>query len=133
MENQMKTFESLNFKQRRNPYNGQFEEGMRAVEKVATNISVSVLLGGKGMYSNGIDTYELAIIYYNKIVYVWSDDVYAYIGKEKVTEIMLHLQNLTDDEIELFEENYLNEVRKLEEQQRWAEEYYSYLQSIGVV
>ena len=129
----MKDFSNLVFKQRRNKYNGKFESGKVAVEKVATNISVSVLLGGKNIYSNGVDLYELAILYNNRIVYVWSDDVYAFIDKDKINEIMFHLQNLTEDEISLFEENYMHILRVEEEWKRYAEEYCAKLSDVNVV
>lgn len=129
----MKNFSNLVFKQRRNKYNGKFESGKVAFEKLTTNISVSVLLGGKNIYSNGVDLYELAILYNYRIVYVWSNDVYAFIDKDKINEIMFHLQNLTEDEISLFEENYMHILRVEEEWQRYAEEYCAELSDVNVV
>lgn len=56
---------------------------------------VSILFG-KPFYSNGLDSYELAVIHNGSLTYNTNitDDVLGYISKEKVTEAMLKVQML---------------------------------------
>ena len=56
---------------------------------------ISVMLG-KQVYSNGKDTYEVAVLYEKHLCYTSSitDDVLEYQTKEEVTEIMKRIQDL---------------------------------------
>lgn len=115
----MKTFESLNFVQKRNHYNGQFESGKRAYLELNEKFAVSVLLGGDGCYSNGVDSYEMAILYNDEILFdIGQNDVYAYISKDKVNDVLIHLQSLTETEIALFKKQY---EEKLQERREYEE------------
>ena len=94
----MKTFENLQFNQKRD-YNGQFTSGKRAYLRIDRHFAVSVLLGGEDCYTNGIDTYEMAILYNDEVLNdIGQNDVYAYISKEKVNDVLIHLQSLTETE-----------------------------------
>lgn len=57
--------------------------------------SVSILFG-QAFYSNGLDSYELAVVRNGRCVYdtCITDDVLGYISKEEVTEAMLKVQML---------------------------------------
>ena len=83
----MKNFNDLIF----NPHSiaeyPDFSEAKQAVEKFNNGYSVSVL-SGKPFYSNGIDTYELAVIYSGNIVKVIGN-----LSAKKITEIMERIQN----------------------------------------
>lgn len=76
----MKTFEDLVFVQE--------IVCKHAVLYFENEYGISVLFGDK-VYSNGIDTYEVAMLYKGNILH----DVFAYITKEKINEIMIELQN----------------------------------------
>lgn len=56
---------------------------------------VSVLLG-RCFYSNGVNTYELGILYDEDLTYNTdiADDVLGYITEEEVTEIMIKVQDI---------------------------------------
>lgn len=81
----MKTFNDLDFK-----------EGNRARMKFENGYSASVVFGDL-FYSNGIDTYELAIlndkgeIDYNTGL---TEDVFGHQTEKQITEIMKQIQEL---------------------------------------
>lgn len=79
----MKTFSDLEFK----PWHGG---GKHAILNFDNDYGVSVLFG-ENYYSNGIDTYELAVLKYGLICY--DTDILRYITKEEVTDVMLKLQS----------------------------------------
>lgn len=91
----MKTFEDLEFKT-----HGCAKEATQAVMFFENGYGVSLLFGFP-FYSNGIDTYELAVIHrsgegsydlrYDTGI---TDDVLGYITKEEVTEAMKKVQEL---------------------------------------
>jgi hypothetical protein len=129
----MKTFENLKFNQKRN-YNGQFTSGKRAYLRIDRHFAVSVLFGGEDCYTNGIDTYEMAILYNDEVLFDnGQQDVYAYISKEKVNEVLIHLQSLTETEIALFRQQYREKKKFRREYQKIMNERYDFLQSIGIV
>jgi len=114
----MKTFENLKFFQRRNA-NGRFENGKVADLYLGDGFTISVLLGGEGTYSNGVDTYEAAIIYKGVILYgIGKEDVYSYITAYEITKIMVHLQTLTETEKALYKQQFRNRLKEREEQAR---------------
>lgn len=90
----MKTFKDLEFKGHlmSQYYGGGLKQ---AVMHFANNYGVSVLLGNE-FYSNGVDTYEVAILYKNEITYNTeiTNDVLGYVTKEEVSEIMKKIQLL---------------------------------------
>lgn len=59
---------------------------------------VSVVFGEQ-WYSNGIDTYELAVLHNGSLIYDThiTGDVMGYISKEKVTEVMKQVQELPNE------------------------------------
>lgn len=130
----MKTFENLQFNQRRNRYNGQFTSGKRAYLRLDRHFAVSVLLGGEDCYTNGVDTYEMAILYNDEVLNdIGQNDVYAYISKEKVNDVLIHLQSLTETEIALFRLQYREKKKFEREYQKIMNDRYEFLQSIGIV
>lgn len=129
----MKTFENLQFNQKRD-YNGQFTSGKRAYLRIDKHFAVSVLLGGEDCYTNGIDTYEMAILYNDEVLNdIGQNDVYAYISKEKVNDVLIHLQSLTETEIALFRLQYREKKKFRREYQKIMNDRYEFLQSIGIV
>ncbi len=80
----MKTFEDLVFKQE--------IVCKHAVLYFENGYGISVLFGDK-VYSNGIDTYEVAMLYKNDFFYIEGDSIIPYATKEKINEIMIELQN----------------------------------------
>lgn len=76
----MKTFEDLVFKQE--------IVCKHAVLYFENGYGISVLFGDK-VYSNGIDTYEVAMLYKGNLLH----EVFACVTKEKINEIMIELQN----------------------------------------
>lgn len=129
----MKTFENLQFNQKRD-YNGQFTSGKRAYLRIDRHFAVSVLLGGEDCYTNGIDTYEMAILYNDEVLNdIGQNDVYAYISKEKVNDVLIHLQSLTETEIALFRLQYREKKKFRREYQKIMNDRYEFLQSIGIV
>lgn len=83
----MKTFNDLKFE----PWHAG---GKYAILNFDNGYGVSVLFG-ENYYSNGIDTYELAVLRYGLICYDTeiTDNVLGYITKEEVTNVMLKLQS----------------------------------------
>jgi hypothetical protein len=85
----MKTFKDLEFKKQ-----GVFNS-LQAVLNFDNGYGVSVLFGDR-FYSNGIDNYELAILYNGDITYSTgiTDDVIGYINEDEVNNVMLKVQKL---------------------------------------
>jgi hypothetical protein len=86
----MKTFKDLEFTP--HPY----VTGKRAVLKFPNGYSASVLFGDM-FYSNGVDTYELAVIDQDGAVCYTTDltdDVLGYQTEDQITEAMEFIQNL---------------------------------------
>ena len=76
----MKTFEDLVFVQE--------IVCKHAVLYFENGYGISVLFGDK-VHSNGIDTYEVAMLYKGNLLH----GVFSYVTKEKINEIMIELQN----------------------------------------
>ena len=93
----MKTFEDLNFKEHPISKSGidRFENAKQAIEYFDNGYGVSVLFGSC-FYSNGLDTYEVAIIHEGNISYNTgiTDDVIGYIKSDEVSDIMRKVQLL---------------------------------------
>jgi len=85
----MKTFEDLRFTMHR------CGVGVHARLNFENGYGVSVVLGNR-FFSNGFDTYELAVLKNNELCYDThlTNDVIRYITEEKITEIMLEVQKL---------------------------------------
>ena len=83
-----KTFADLYFVQRRN-------FGKQARMNFNNGYGISVLLG-EMFYSNGKNTYEVAVLYDNKLTYNTpiTNDVLGWQTAEQVTEIMSRIQDL---------------------------------------
>lgn len=105
MDTSIKTFEDLEFQ----PWGSRHEvtpqtfsgflEAEQAIMEFPNGYGVSVLFGDV-FYSNGIDTYELAVLHNGHLDYTTevTDDVLAYITKEEVTAAMITLQMLPKKE-----------------------------------
>lgn len=92
----MKTFEDLVFEPHAiSVRSNRFKKHKQAIIDFDNGYSVSVIFGTT-FYSNGIDTYELAVFLEGEICYPSEigDDVLAYITKEEVTEAMIKVQQL---------------------------------------
>lgn len=92
----MKTFDDLSFETRPDT-NG---EAKQAIMFFPNGYGVSVLFG-RSYYSNGLDTYELAVIYRFYAMYliayntgITTDGVLANLTKDEVTEAMIKVQKL---------------------------------------
>ena len=83
----MKTFEDLKFK--------PCYTGFQAIMEFNNGYGVSVLFGNMA-YSNGIDTYELAVLENGYLCYDTpiTDDVLGYITEEEVSKVMEKVQKL---------------------------------------
>lgn len=95
----MKTFHDLQFKP--HPISSGYHRGARqAVEQFDNGYGVSVVFGSC-FYSNGIDTYEVAILHNGDLTYNTdiTDDVIGYISESEVTEIMRQVQLLPNANI----------------------------------
>lgn len=90
-ETNIKTFNDLKF----DIHSGGLMLGRQARMKFPNGYGVSVIIG-RMFYSNGIDTYELAIFKGENICYDTpiTNDVLGYLSKEEVTEIMKKVQEL---------------------------------------
>ena len=84
----MKTFKDLEFK----PHS---ISGIQARINFDNKYGVSVVCGSM-FYSNGIDTYELGILYEGSLTYntYITDDVLGGLSSNEVTDIMVKVQNL---------------------------------------
>jgi hypothetical protein len=85
----MKTFKDLEFT------NHPYVAGKIAVLKFPNGYSASVLFG-EMFYSNGTDTYELAVLGQNGTVCSTdlTDDILTYQTEEQITEAMKFIQNI---------------------------------------
>lgn len=86
----MKTFNDLEFNEVKN------ENRFQAKLTFENGYGISVLLGGYGIYSNGVDTYEVAVLHNNELCYDThiTDDVLGHQTKEEVNEIIRQIQLL---------------------------------------
>ena len=120
----MKTFNDLIFGQHINP---NITDTKQARMQFDNGYGISVLLGGVGIYSNGIDTYEVAILYNDELCYDSGlcDDIFAHRTQEEITEIMAKIQSLpnkntekvvtlTLEDITLLQNSVSNKVEELE-------------------
>lgn len=93
----MRTFKDLKFEQHSIAKSGlkQYASCKQAIEKFNNGYEVSVLFGN-AFYSNGIDTYELAILKDGNLCYSTdiTNDVVGYIKEEEVSDIMIKVQSL---------------------------------------
>lgn len=107
----MKTFKDLTFGQHINP---NITDIKQARMEFSNGYGISVLLGGYGIYSNGVDTYEVAILHNGELCYDTGlcDDVLGHQTESEITELMVKIQqlpsksaervvNLTNEEIVL--------------------------------
>lgn len=107
----MKTFQDLTFGQHINP---NITDIIQARMEFSNGYGISVLLGGYGIYSNGVDTYEVAILHNGELCYDSGlcDDVLGHQTESEITELMEKIQqlpsksaervvNLTNEEIAL--------------------------------
>ena len=93
----MKTFDDLVFEYHPITECGidKYKNCKQAVINFDNGYGVSVIFG-TAFYSNGIDTYELAVLLEGSICYPHEigNDVLAYISKDEVTEAMRKIQFL---------------------------------------
>ena len=89
----MKTFNDLVFGQHINP---SIDDATQARMQFDNGYGISVLLGGEGIYSNGFDTYEVAILYNDELCYDSGlcDDVLGHQTESEITELMEKIQQL---------------------------------------
>lgn len=89
----MKTFNDLVFGEHINP---NITDIKQARMQFNNGYGVSVLLGGYGIHSNGIDTYEVAILYNDELCYDTGlcDDVLGHQTESEITELMEKIQLL---------------------------------------
>lgn len=120
----MKTFNDLIFGQH---INNNIKETKQARMQFDNGYGISVLLGGYGIYSNGIDTYEVAILYNDELCYDSGlcDNILTYQTQEQITELMEKIQllpnkntervvTLTEGDIVLLQKFVSTEVEELE-------------------
>jgi len=95
----MKTFRSLIFKPH---FNTLDKNAKKAFCEFDNGYSVSVVFGDM-FYSNGVDTYELAIFKGDEICYNTdiTNDVMGYLTHFEVTEVMKRVQELPPYEEDL--------------------------------
>ena len=93
----MKTFKDLKFEPHSIAKSNieRLKDAKHAVETFDNNYGVSVLFGSC-FYSNGIDTYEVAILFDGDIAYNTgiTSDVCGHLSEDEVTEIMSMVQSL---------------------------------------
>ncbi|CAB4136382.1 hypothetical protein UFOVP584_35 [uncultured Caudovirales phage] len=91
----MKTFKDLKFEKHSIASVERYQNAKQAKETFKNNYGVSVIIG-ECFYSNGKDTYELAILYNDGITYGTgiTDDVLGHLTKDEVSEIMIKVQKL---------------------------------------
>ena len=88
----MKTFDDLVFK----PHSISLSNGAKmSTMDFQNGYGVSVIFG-KMFYSNGIDTYELAVTYKGELCYTTeiTSDVMGWLSEKEVTEVMAKVQSL---------------------------------------
>ena len=84
----MKKFEDLVFKDHPN-----FDRAQQALLEFDNGYGVSVLLGAR-FYSNGRDTYEVAVMYDDAVTYPMETDVVGFLKADEVTAYMEKVQDL---------------------------------------
>jgi hypothetical protein len=90
----MKTFNDLEFNQ--HPLGG----GIQALIFFPNGYGASVVGGSRGLYGDGVKTFELAVLYGTKDDWALSysteiaDDVLGWQSKDDVTEILRQIQEL---------------------------------------
>ena len=91
----MKTFKDLEFNAHPKSANELFKGAKQATYTFENNYGVSVLFG-TCFYSNGRDTYELAVLFDGDLCYTTdiTSDVLGYITEDEVTSAMIKIQNL---------------------------------------
>jgi hypothetical protein len=91
----MKTFRDLKFKPHYVSSRVDYPEATHAIIQFENGYGISVVFG-TCFYSNGIDTYEAAIIKNNKLCYDTeiTNDVLKYQTKKEITQIMKRVQEL---------------------------------------
>ena len=88
----MKKFEDLVFTD--HPWH---ERAQQAILWFDNGYGVSVLFGERfecGFYSNGVDTYEVAVMYDDQLTYPMEDDVVGFLKADEVTAYMDKVQRL---------------------------------------
>lgn len=91
----MKTFKDLVFEEYSISSLPQYKNAKQSKETFENNYGVSVIFGSC-FYSNGIDTYEVAILYNDEITYNTNitDGVIGHLTEDEVSEIMIKVQKL---------------------------------------
>lgn len=91
MENKIYTFDDLDFKPHPNPYN---KGAVQARLKLNENVEVSVVGGGRGLYGDGVETFEIAAFDSsgNFIKLANNDDVLGWQSVAEINEIMAKFQ-----------------------------------------
>jgi hypothetical protein len=89
----MKTFKDLEFKKHSISSVEMYSNAKRAVLNFNNSYGVSVVFGSC-FYSNGIDTYEVSVLYNGNITYDTeiTNDVIGNLSEEQVSEIMIKVQ-----------------------------------------
>ena len=93
----MKTFKDLKFEPHSIAKSGLqgYEDAKQAIEKFENGYGVSVLFG-RCFYSNGKDTYELAVLFNDVITYQTdiTDNVMGHLSENEVSDVMLKVATL---------------------------------------
>lgn len=92
----MKTFKDLNLIEHTlSELSDRYKDHKMAFEVFENGYAVSVLFG-KSFYSNGIDTYELAILLNGDLCYTSgiTDGVLEELSEEEVSDIMIRVASL---------------------------------------
>ena len=89
----MKTFKDLRFK--KHYYAKYYKGAKQATMNFENGFGVSVLIGSC-FYSNGVDSYELAVLKNGKLCYNsgLTEDVFGRLSAREVTKIMKQVQQL---------------------------------------
>lgn len=69
------------------------DNAKRALITFKNGYSLSILCGTR-YYSNGIDTYEVALIYNNHVVYDLHEDVWSYVTAKEINKIITQVKEL---------------------------------------
>ncbi len=95
----MKTFQDLVFERHTVAIDTlpDYKDAKQAVLDFDNGYGISVIIG-RCFYSNGIDTYEVAVMKEGSICYSTpiTDDVIGRLTTEQVTEVMKQIQELKD-------------------------------------
>ncbi len=91
MENKIYTFDDLDFKPHPNTYN---KGAVQARLRLNENVEVSVVGGGRGLYGDGVETFEIAAFDSsgNFIKLANNDDVLGWQSVAEINEIMAKFQ-----------------------------------------